>query len=279
MSKNEILITKASGDVAVFSQEKVEKSLRRSGAHPALARKVAEKVASSIASGMSTQDIYELAFSLLKEEERPVAARYSLKKAITAFGPTGFPFEKFMGEIFSRKGFETKIGVVVEGGCVSHEVDVVAQNKQKHYFMECKFHSSQAIATDVKVALYVHSRFLDIIARIEEQGSCHVIHKAWVITNTRLTGDAIKYGECAGMKVIGWKYPKGRGVEVLIEETGLHPVTCLTSINDKEKKGLLENDIVLCQDIPKRIDFLKSLGIDDERLEILLEEVRGVCGE
>ena len=115
--------------------------------------------------------------------------------------------------------------------------------------------------------------------KIKEKGLCHEIHRAWVITNTRLSEDAIRYGECNNMKMIGWKYPKDRGVEVLIEETKLHPVTCLTVIDDYEKKWLLENNVVLCQDLPRRIDLLNKLGIREKRLKELLKEVRDVCGE
>ncbi len=273
-----INIIKASGDIAPFSKQKIEKSLKRSGAYPGLAKKIAGEVEARLRPGMSTQDIYKLAFKLLKEEhERPVAARYSLKKAIKAFGPTGFPFERFIGEIFRRKGFNVEVGKVVEGKCVFHEVDVVATSEKKHYFMECKFHSEQSKSTDVKVALYVHSRFEDIMEKIVEKGMCHEIHKAWVITNTRLSKDAIKYGECNNMKMIGWRYPKGRGVEVLVEETKLHPVTCLTTLNDKEKTDLLYNDLILCQDVPHRVDLLKKIGINHSRVKAILKEVREVC--
>lgn len=272
--KKSINIIKESGDVAPFSKVKVERSLRRSGAYPGLAKEIADEVESSLVPGMKTQDIYNLAYKILKRKnERPVAARYSLKKAIAAFGPTGFPFEKFIGEIFKKKGFKVNVGVVVKGKCVNHEVDVIATNNQKHYFMECKFHSGQARATDVKVAMYVHSRFRDIMEKITGTGLCHEIHKAWVITNTRLSKDAIIYGECNGMKMIGWKYPKDNGVEVLIEESGLHPVTCLTSLDSNEKRILLDNNIVLAQDLLKQEKLLRIIGIRNKKLEDVLQEV------
>lgn len=271
-------IVKASGDIAQFSRSKIERSLRRSGASVGLARKIGMEVEKNITAGMTTHDIYNFAFNQLKKvKERPVAARYSLKKAIVALGPSGFPFERFIGEIFKRKGFDVKVGVVLPGKCVSHEVDVVATSQQKHYFMECKFHRGQDRATDVKVALYVHSRFRDLMEKINQRGLCHEIHKAWVITNTRLSKDAIIYGECNGMKMIGWKYPKNRGVEVLIEETGLHPVTCLTTLTDNKKRILLDNNIVLAQDLPNQLNFLRRMGIRDKKIENVLREVEGLC--
>lgn len=278
MPKKQTLITKASGNIAVFSKAKLEKSLLRAGAFKSLAKKIAREVEKNIVAGMSTQDIYNLAFILLKKEkERPVAARYSLKKAIMALGPTGFPFERFIGELLARKGLKTKVGVVIQGACVPHEVDVIAKDGQNHYFLECKFHNRSGIPTNVKVSLYVHSRFQDIMKRIKKEKDCHAFHQAWVVTNTRLTKDAIKYGECNDMKMLGWRYPKNGGVEALIEDAGLHPLTCLTSLNDREKKSLLDSGTVLSKDIPKKIDFLKSLGIGNKRLKQLLKETEDVC--
>jgi hypothetical protein len=199
-----------------------------------------------------------------------------LKKAILELGPTGFPFEKFIAEVLKRRGYKTRVGVLMPGEHVQHEIDVVAEDQASHYFVECKFHHQPGRATDVKVPLYVHSRFEDVMKKLGEKGECHPYHQAWVVTNTHLSYDAIKYGEGVGMKMIGWRYPKEGGVEDLIECAGLHPLTCLTSLNAGEKTFLLESGIVLCQDLPKRPDLLKSLGIKDLKLRQMMKEIEEV---
>jgi len=50
-----------------------------------------------------------------------------LKKAILQLGPTGYPFERFVGELLKYQGYEAKVGQIVQGNCVQHEVDVVAK--------------------------------------------------------------------------------------------------------------------------------------------------------
>lgn len=275
MTNSKVIITKASGDLAEFSRVKLESSLVRSGAFPGLARKIALEVEKNLAPGMTTQDIYDLSYILLKKEkERPIAARYSLKKAIMDLGPTGFPFEKFIAEVLKRRGYKTRVGVIMDGAFVQHEIDVEAEDQASHYFVECKFHNSPGRATDVKVPLYVHSRFEDVMGKLKaKKGECHPYHQAWVVTNTHLSMDAIKYGEGVGMKMIGWRYPQEGGVEDLIECVGLHPLTCLTTLNAGEKTLLLEKGIVLCQDLPQQLDMLKSLGIKDSRLRQVMLEV------
>ncbi len=65
-------------------------------------------------------------------------------------GDTGYPFEKFVAALLRSEGYETKVGVIVQGHCVTHEVDVVAENDRHHYMCECKFHNSQGRFCNVK---------------------------------------------------------------------------------------------------------------------------------
>jgi len=164
MSKQPPIIIKANGDTVRYDRKRVMTSLLRSGASQEVANSVTDKVSAQIKSGeTTTHDIYSAAYGFLKTmKQKPVAARYSLKKAIMALGPTGYPFEQLIGEVLKRKGYKTQVGVVVEGHCVPHEVDVVAIKENCHAFIEAKFHNQPGIHTDVKVPLYIHSRFLDI---------------------------------------------------------------------------------------------------------------------
>ena len=68
-----------------------------------------------------------MAFKMLKGKSRLSASRYKLKKALMQLGPSGFLFEKLVGKIMEQEGFKTNVGVIVQGNCVQHEVDVIAQ--------------------------------------------------------------------------------------------------------------------------------------------------------
>ena len=46
-------------------------------------------------------------------------------------GPTGYPFEDYVAEILKTEGYQTQVRQVLEGNCVSHEIDVIAQKKTK----------------------------------------------------------------------------------------------------------------------------------------------------
>ena len=99
-----IYIIKSDGVRELFDREKLLRSLRKIGTEKTLADMIVTKVEADLADGHTTKEIYRQAFSLLRKHQRPVALRYSLKRAIADLGPSGFPFEKFVAEIFKARG-------------------------------------------------------------------------------------------------------------------------------------------------------------------------------
>ena len=125
--QNSFEITKANGEKSVFEPNKLFSSLTRSGADETQAHEIVDSIISELYPGISTKKIYKKAFSLLKERSRFLAARYNLKNAIMMLGPSGYPFEKFIGELLKHQGFKVEVAKLVDGKCVKHEVDVIAE--------------------------------------------------------------------------------------------------------------------------------------------------------
>lgn|SRR5574343_39384 len=270
----ELIVTKASGEEVVFSMDKLRQSLRNSGATEDQVNKVIKVIEPQLFNGISTKKIYTWAFSILKKSTNSVAAKYQLKKAITEFGPSGFPFEKFIGKLFERKGYHVKIGIIVQGTCVSHELDVVASSETEHMMMECKFHSMQGKMSDVKVPLYIHSRFNDVKSQwvLNKQLKDKQL-KAWVVTNTRFSPDALRYGTCAGLNLLSWDYPLNESIKVMIDRYKHYPITCLTQLTKPEKEHLLENNVVLCSELKDDYARLNAMHIPDKRIQQIKKEL------
>jgi len=273
-----INITKKSGEHEPFSEEKLRRSLGRVHAPPALIDAVVAHVEGELTEGMKTSEIYRRAFSLLRKNDRPVAARYSLKNALMELGPTGRPFERFVGELLRSEGFETQVARVVQGVCVKHEVDVVGQKGDRHIMVECKFHNRPGLRSDVKIALYVQARFEDVEREWKKQPQHgEKFHEVWLVTNTKLTSDAIDYAECVGMQAVGWSYPLHHGLEVRIDQSGLHPITCLTSLNRAQKRALLEKDVILCRELLDDPRLLQSVGVSETKVFTVTDEINRLC--
>jgi len=277
MSQQGILITKANGKMEPFDYRKLENSLKRSGASSPLAQKISTKVEREIHEGASTGLIYQRAHRLLNETERPSAARYSLRRALLGMGPTGFPFEKFVAQIFKTKGFNVLNDQMVKGNCAEHEVDVVAWNKEKLLMAELKFHNQIGEKSDLKVALYVKARSDDLLDQYFDYGRRRLLDEGWLITNTKFSKNAINYGMCAKLAMIGWSYPATGNLQELIESARLHPITCLTTLSMTEKQNLLTNGVVLCQEVKADAGPLKFVGLNDEKVKIVRDEAALLC--
>jgi hypothetical protein len=275
-----ILVEKHSGEKEPFSPEKLHDSLARAGAAQAMIDKVEASLRPQMYDGITTSEIYRKAFQLLKKLKNSTAARYSLKNAIMDLGPTGYPFEQFVGELLRQMGYQVEVGQLVAGHCVQHEVDVVARNDHEQFMVECKFYNHQGKYCNVKVPLYIDSRFRDIQKQWRLlPGNKDFTFSGWVVTNTRFTTDAMNYGRCVGLKLLSWDYPRHEGLKEMIERSGLFPVTVLTTLNKKQKQILLDGKIVLCRQLKSRIGVLASLGLGRGKEKNVIQELDELLGD
>ena len=279
MSGNKkILVRKASGQEERFDEKKLRRSLLRAGAGEHDVHKIVSQIKDSLYSGITTTQIYKAAFMLLRKGAKPVASRYKLKLAIMELGPSGFPFERYVAAILQEQGFKTQTGIIVQGHCVKHEVDVIAEKDNHHYMVECKYHNHRGTVCDVKIPLYINSRFKDVEARwIKLPGHDIKLHQGWVVTNTKFTSDAILYGTCIGLNLLGWDYPRKGSLNELIERLGLYPLTSMTTISRSEKQVLLDAGIVLCRDIVDRPELLKQIDVTGAKAAKILSEAQILC--
>jgi Restriction endonuclease len=267
-----ITVTKASGEQEPFSLAKYHRSLVRTGVAEPTIQKVMKKLIPQLHDNISTRELYHKTFELLKKEEMLYASKYSLKESLRLLGPTGFPFEKLVAYLLHYQGYEVKTDQIVQGTCISHEVDILAQKNSAYTLVECKFHNTIGIKSDVQVSLYIKAR-CDDITTIDK----YPVESCLIITNTKFTSKAIQYAECAGINLIAWGYPYNKGIERLIEDYHLYPITTLIGLKQRDKEELLNAGIVLCNEIPHQISLLHSLAISKQAIQTLLNECSALC--
>lgn len=270
-------IKKSSGKKEEFNVKKFRRSLNKAGADEKTIEQILEKIKKE--KPKSTRAIHEITLDFLDQFQKPIAARYNLKRALMDFGPAGYPFELFVAALLKKIGYTTQTNQIVQGKCVQHEVDIIAHKENEHYLVECKFHNRPGLKTDVKAALYIEARFLDIKHAWEKDPQHkNEFHQAWMVTNTQFTKEARKYGECENMRLISWNYPKDNGLAHLIDQSGLHPITALTSLSKKQKRAFIQEGFVLCKDAEKHTMLLKKFGFSDHKIQQLIAETKAVCG-
>lgn len=273
-----MLITKADGSQEQFDVRKLETSLRRSGAGKSEVQDIVRSVEATLREGVRTQEIYKQAFALLREQSDPIAAKYSLRRAVFNLGPTGFPFEDFLGKLFEAQGYKTKRRLLIKGRCTTHEIDLAAYSPAHSFVAEAKFHAQPGIKSDLQVAMYSYARFLDIRdEKICKGDQCGIISLK-VITNTKFTDAAIKYATCVGVDLLSWDYPRAQSLHTMIEQYKTYPVTVLTKLAQNQKQTLLTNGTILCSDIVKNPGALREIGITNQKADAVIGEAHLLCG-
>ncbi len=273
-----MLITKADGSQEEFKVQKLETSLKRAGASHDHVASIVQTVEASLAPGMRTQDIYKAAFALLRDANDPVAAKYSLRRAVFSLGPTGFPFEDFLGRLFQAQGYKTKQRLFIKGKCATHEIDLAAYSPSHSFVAEAKFHAQPGIKSDLQVAMYSYARFLDLRdEKICKGDQCGIISLS-VITNTKFTDAAVNYAACTGVNLLSWDYPREHSLHDMIEQYGVYPITVLTRLTQSQKQILLGQGIILCSDILKNPRALHELGMNNQKTDAVVGEAQLLCG-
>lgn len=258
-----IQVIKTSGALEDFSIDKVRQSLIRAGAANDTIDKILMALKPKLYNKISTQEVYRLVYGLLDEYQRGRVHSYGLKPALMDLGPSGYPFEKFIAKLFEKMGYQAVTGQIIAGQCVDHEVDVVAEKGAEHLLIECKFHQHPGNKTDVKDTLYIQARFEDINQKFPGK-----YQSIWLVTNTKLTSQAIAYGTCRNMRLLAWQYPLKDSLESLLDRYQIHPLTCLTFLTKIEKQLLFNQNLVLCSELKQLKDKqLADLGLSSQTIK------------
>jgi hypothetical protein len=271
-------IVKHSGNIVDYNPLKLKQSLLKSGASNLEVETILHAIEGEIYEGISTKQIYKMAFNLLKKASHSHAARYNLKEAIRLLGPAGFFFEKYIARLFAAEKYQTLTNFILYGKCVSHEIDVLIKKDNTIAMVECKFHLGKDANSDVKVPMYILSRFNDL------KDKRHTIYtrndtlsKCWIVTNNRFTTDAIAFAKCSKLNLLSWNYPEKNNLKTKNDTYYLYPVTCLTTLSLAEKDKLLVQDVILVKEIINNSECLDKIGLSSNRIKNVLKEASELC--
>lgn len=278
-SNQKIIIKKKSGETEPFDVYKLKASLKNAGATDEVIGKIAADIENWVYDGVTTEIIYARAYKLFRKQRGNEASRYKLKKALFDMGPSGYPFEHLIGELFRRQGFEVEVGLVAEGVTINHEMDVIASKNGRQHLMECKFSRNQGNRISVQVPLYVHSRVNDIVEKRQQQSEYKDLSfTPWVVTNARFSSDSIEYSKSKGIELLGWDYPEGNALKDMIEREKIFPVTILKHLNKSEKQQLMAKGIVTCAQLLVDTELLKVVIVSEKKRHLVTREIKKIIG-
>lgn len=270
-----VYVTKADGTRQLFDREKVVRTCLRVGASRRIAEEVAGRVEDRLYDGMATSKILQLTFRLLRKYKPAIRHILDLRRGLSLMGSKP-EFESFVQVLLARNGFEVATNRILTGKCAEHEVDAIAKKDGVTYFVEAKHHVSYHTPTGLDESRIARAILEDVTEGFELGRSSLRIDRAMIVTNTRYSEHAMRYGECRNILQIGWRSPGNLSLQNLIEEKNLYPLSCLRGLKKENRTKLADSGVVLIEQLYEgELSWLvRRTGIPRKTLDQIIKKAK-----
>lgn len=268
-----ITVIKSTGVRVPYDPEKIRRTLVRAGADERVIDRILDGLTPHLKDGMTTKRLFATLKRELQKENRGLARRYDLRDALLRFGPAGYTFERYVSAILTAHGYVSEVPEQeLPGTCVSHEVDVVAEKDGRRAMIEAKFRNKFGELVTLKDTLATWARFLDL-----KGGKAGGFDECWIVTNGKFSKPALQFGQCKGMKMIGWDSEE-RSLARMVDHAVLYPVTVIENLRQLELEQLAAKGLVLCRDLAARkpASLARAAGLNQERAEKIVRACQEV---
>jgi hypothetical protein len=268
-------VNKADGSKQLFDKEKIVRTCVRMGAPREVAEAVAGKIEKRAHDGIKSKQILNMIFRHLARYNEAVKNHIDLRRALALMRPKP-DFEQFVQILLREHGYEVTPNLIVRGKCVEHEIDAIAEKDGKTYAVEVKHHFNHHALTGLDVSRIARAIFEDITEGFKLGLNSINLDKATVICNTKYSDHAKRYGECRGIEQIGWNYPAQHGLEDMIENKKLYPITYLKTLDTTLRRKLAGEGIILLRQLvsyePEALSA--RLRTSRDRIDVLIEKAK-----
>jgi len=274
-----VLVTKFDGRKQEFQKRKVIRTCLRMHASPEVAEKIADKIEKEIYEGIPTKKILKLIFKYLREYRPEIRHQKDLREAICLLRPKP-DFEEFVNLLLKAYGYEVQPPQIVKGKCIEHEIDGIAKKDGKTFYVEVKHHFNPHTYTGIDVCLEANSILEDFKEGFENGITPIKFDKVLIVCNTKFSEHAKRYAECKNIQLLGWKNPEERGLERLIEEKKLYPITFLKALSFEDEKKFGDAGIVLLKQLTE-LELEKihlKTRISRKKLRVYIKKATEILG-
>ena len=273
-----IYVTKADGSKQPFDKQKIINTCLRLQATPEQAQSIADKIEARAYDGIPTKKILQMVFQYMKKYRPAIGYQIDLRQAIAMLRSKP-DFEIFVAKLFEAMGYGVETNLIIQGKCIEHEIDVVARKEEEVILVEVKHHVNHHTYSGLDVFLQLNSTLEDLREGYEIGKNNFRFTKATLICNTKVSEHAKRYALCKGLEFIAWKFPPEKGLERIIEEYKLYPITFLKEIERNEAYKLADVGIVT---IKQLLDYTEKIsrktGINERRIRELQRAAKIILG-
>jgi len=268
------LVKKADGSMQVFDREKIVRTCLRMGADRRAAYEIAERIERRLYPGISTERILQMIFQFMRRDKPSVSNLFDLGKGLSLMSSKP-EFEVFVQALLARNGFEVSPNRLLVGRCVEHEVDAIAKKDGITFFVEAKHHSMYHTLTGLDESRIARAVLEDVMEGVAIGKSDLKIDRAMIVTNTRYSEQAVRYGNCRNILQIGWSSPTDKGLQSMVAGTKLLPLSCLRGLGLNARIKLALSGIVLFEQIVQEdtMELARKTGLPGELIRNIKEKI------
>lgn len=272
-----IFVTKADGTRQLFDRDKVVRTCLRMGASREIAAAIVNEIERKMYDGIETRKILQMIHRMLSNSEPAVKHLIDLRKALGLMKPKP-GFERFVQILLSEHSYEVTSNRIIMGKCVEHEVDAIARKNGITYIVEVKHHFNYHVPTGLDVSRIARAVYEDVTEGFELGLNNVKVDRAMIVCNTKLSEHAKRYAKCRGIHYIGWSSPVDRGLQTLIEEKKLYPMTYLKGLDSATEERLTCAGIVLLKQLAAKSvgELRRETGLAEETLESMVNKAKTI---
>ena len=273
-----VYVTKADGSKQLFDKQKIINTCLRLQATLEQAQSIADKIEARAYDGIPTKKILQMVFLYMKKYRPAIGYQIDLRQAIAMLRSKP-DFEIFVAKLFEALGYKVETNLIIQGKCVEHEIDVVARKDSEIILVEVKHHVNHHTYSGLDTFLQLNSTLEDLREGYESGKNNFKFTKAILICNTKVSEHAKRYALCKGLEFIAWKFPPEKGLERIIEEYKLYPITFLKGIEREEVYKLADAGIVTIKQLLDDVEKIsRKTGMNKSRLLELQKAAKIVLG-
>lgn len=222
-------IRKWDGSLEPFDRGKAIRTCHRLKLSQREAEEVVDEIERKLYEGMPSKSVMDMILEFGKVHRSQLGHMVDLREALAAMRSKP-DFEQFVALLLQDAGYKTVTNQVLYGGCVDHEIDVIASRGSETLYVEVKHHAQFHTFTGLDTFLEVNSAFEDLKAGYLEGRHKYGFTKPLLVLNTKISDHARRYSSCRGIGAIGWAMPQHAGIESMIHDKGMYPVTIFKGV-------------------------------------------------
>ncbi len=247
------------------------------GANRQVAYEIATKIEERLYDGITTAKILQMLFRFLPKYRPATRHLIDLRKGLSLMRSKP-EFEVFVQLLLAHHGFEVTPNQIIKGKCGEHEVDAVARKGGVTYYVEAKHHENYHTPTGLDESRIARAVLEDVTEGFSLGVNGLKVDRAMIVTNTRYSEHATRYGSCRGILQIGWSSPMGLDLRDMIEEKKLYPLTCLRGLRWEVQEKLGNAGVVLIKQLVEENPYALAMktGLSRMALGEIVERAHAV---